>query len=784
MRELRIDGFPFKSTLSFTGIIGYWELQQYNDDPIISTQAKAIIELVEKQPEIRSSFSNIEEAEPHQDLIKKLVSAVVPPAAVDQQIMALFRPFSMEYFYATPKFHEIVNEAGSLINMAMDVSMEEIAAYKTISAYQAILYQFYGVEETEKERIVLQKTNENGLKDYFHMSFDPRFCEITLKGELPQFKDDDIEDLLRNLDDLPLWMEKLPPSLFEFRGFAIYSLTKATSVEVVSQIKEALLEQGSVLNQAKIEVLESNLRSMLRIPDLKIGISSHHSQENKIQAAKESCRSKLVKEDGVLDERLYDIYKQLKESKGPIVVTDIDRDPRFPITSKELKEKIKSLMLIPLISHDELIGVLEIGSKKAKALNMARLLQLQEILPLFSVALERDREEMRNKIQSTIKENYTSIHPSVEWKFREAAMHILYQQEIGEGVKPDEIVLDNVHPLYAASDIRNSSIIRNEAIAKDLIEQLKLSKKVIQEARKELDYPIFGEIVYRINKSVSKLKRGLLSGDELSIVNFLKDEVEPLILGLEGDINGFKEVTKEYWNALDQEIGIVYNHRKDFERSLTRINDEISLYLERQQEKAQSIFPHYYEVYKTDGVEYNVYLGQSITNEKHFKPIYLRNMRLWQLQTSIEIARMAEDLKTDLPIPLDTTHLVLVHSQPLAVKFKMDEKQFDVDGAYNMRYEIVKKRIDKVHIKDTDERLTKPNTVAIVYSHPEDALEYKSYLEYLRHKGMIGPVIEELDLEDLQGVSGLRALRVKVEMGPSQMEKELEKIGATSKVQK
>ena len=33
------------------------------------------------------------------------------------------------------------------------------------------------------------------------------------------------------------------------------------------------------------------------------------------------------------------------------------------------------------------------------------------------------------------------------------------------------------------------------------------------------------------------------------------------------------------------------------------------------------------------------------------------------------------------------------------------EKRFDVDGAYNIRYEIIKKRIDKAHIKNTQENM-------------------------------------------------------------------------------
>ena len=104
---------------------------------------------------------------------------------------------------------------------------------------------------------------------------------------------------------------------------------------------------------------------------------------------------------------------------------------------------------------------------------------------------------------------------------------------------------------------------------------------------------------------------------------------------------------------------------------------------------------------------------------------------------------------------LRVASLILVHSNPLAIKFRMDEKQFDVDGAYNIRYEIIKKRIDKAHIKGTEERLTVPGKIAIVYSQEKDAEEYYKYIKYLGS-------VEKLDIEDLQGVSGLKALRVDV----------------------
>ena len=64
-----------------------------------------------------------------------------------------------------------------------------------------------------------------------------------------------------------------------------------------------------------------------------------------------------------------------------------------------------------------------------------------------------------------------------------------------------------------------------------------------------------------------------------------------------------------------------------------------------------------------------------------------------------------ENLMQNLPIELEVTSLIFSFNIPISIKFRMDEKRFDVDGAYNARYEIVKKRIDKAHVEDSDERI-------------------------------------------------------------------------------
>jgi hypothetical protein len=109
----------------------------------------------------------------------------------------------------------------------------------------------------------------------------------------------------------------------------------------------------------------------------------------------------------------------------------------------------------------------------------------------------------------------------------------------------------------------------------------------------------------------------------------------------------------------------------------------------------------------------------------------------------------------------------------MSIRFRFDEKKFDVDGTYNLRYEIMKKRIDKALIKGTKERLTQPGKIAVVYSHFKEANEYKRYLEFLGSIGNTKCELEEFDLEDLQGMSGLRALRFTVNLDSKAFDKKM-----------
>ena len=418
--------------------------------------------------------------------------------------------------------------------------------------------------------------------------------------------------------------------------------------------------------------------------------------------------------------------------------------------------------MAPLGTKDEFIGILELGTSTPGKLNAINTLKLREVLDLFSVALERSLDELGNRVQAIIKEKYTAIHPTVEWKFVDAAVGHLHQMEEGKMAEAESLVFKDVIPLYGMADIRGSSRERNKSIQGDLIEQLDMAQHTLVSVNKIRELPVLDELSFRLQKHKESIREGLSSGDEIATIEFIQQEIDPVFNHLKEQDEALAAIIADYQNLLDPGLGILYKRRKAYEDSVTMLNDTIAAYIDQEQENAQEIFPHYFQRYKTDGVDYNMYVGQSLVNDKAFDPLYLKSLRLWQLITTAEITRIAGKLKKKLPVPLETAQLVLAYSNPLSIRFRLDEKQFDVDGAYNIRYEIVKKRIDKAYIKNTEERLTQPGMIAIVYSQDRDAVEYEKYVEYLQAKGYLEKNVEYLELEELQGVRGLKAMRVRV----------------------
>lgn len=780
-RDLHINNFPFKCTLSLTNIIGYWQVLQNDSNPFYASSAKNILARVEKIPELLKPIEDLTVVYQNKELINLIMSAIYPPALEEGKMSSVMLPFTQVEIYSTPEFEKVMAESASQESLRNELETEEMMSHKVMNAYAAIMQMYYGRNiPLDRHFIYNMKNTKTGLNKFYKAEINPMFCEVILNGALPELSGENIKHLEDNLYKLDIWMKYLPPELFEFQGVVKINLTDVTSEEVKSRIKDELLQKDSIVQQEGFELLENKFQSLLQLKDIKLGLAAYQKGKGSfINYGNRIVRSILLGDEQEIACSMTNnsLYEWFQNNPEPFVIEDLNKsDSMGGYEQKLVAEGVQNLLLGPLVYNNEFVGLLELASPNIGDLKALSLSKIKDVLPLFAVAVKRSSEEFANKVESIIKKKYTSIHPTVEWKFTEAAHDMILQEDEGLTPVPKPIVFENVYPLYAASDIRNSSLERNNSINADLKFQLQIAKRVLNEAKEFSQLPIIEETLYRLKEYETKLKRKMVTGDEVTIVSFLQTEVEPIIKNIKSNIPGFGNAAKAYFNELDENLGIVYQSRKHFEESLTRINEEISTILDEEEIRAQKMFPHFFEKYKTDGVEYNIYIGDALTEKLKFDPIYLKNMRLWQLMVTVEIANKVAAIKDQLSLALDTTHLILVHNAPLSIRFRMDEKKFDVDGAYNIRYEIIKKRIDKALIEGTNERITQPGKIAIVYSQDKDAKEYQSYISFLAKKGFLKKDVEDVKLEELQGVSGLRALRVSVNMPTDSIMKEVESI--------
>ncbi len=754
---------PFITHFSFEKVIDWWRGQLNEPASFETDRAAEVLKRVEKNPALAEPFTDTAFIENNKEDIQLLLSPFFPSLTTTNETRAATMPYQDFFFNVTKRFAAILDAADGDIGVPNN-DFDFMYVFGGIS----ILNRFYGAKINYARNFYFDiPDKKTGIMHRYRAFFNGDFAGLKPLKEI-ELTEKDIRELINNFDNVELWKKKIPPQSFLLEGITIVTLFEVTREESISALKYDLLKKDALVMPDIVEQIRTNLGALLDIRQLKTGFISWNKERNLLQALGYGFWNSIVMSDKKtkkIEDAFYDVSEQcLFTRKAPFILPEInEKDAGKNVLSAQLvKHKLKSYIAIPLLYNDEPIGILELGSENANELNAIIPYKLKGVVPLFTTALKRWQEEFKNQLETIIRQKCTAIHPTVAWRFTEAAEKLLSNLRFFADASMEPIVFNDVYPLYGQVDIQGSSTRRNLAIQGDLVEQLTLARAVLDMAVDKFSLPIYKELQFRIERYIEKLEGGLAAGDENQVLEFLKAEIYPVFNHLHTLSPEMHKALLDYEKQLDPSLGAVYKRRKDYEQSIKLINDKVSAYLDKMQLAAQNMFPHYFEKYKTDGVEHNLYIGQSLVNNKTFHSLYLQNLRLWQLLVMCEIENTVHRLKPNLKTKLEICSLILVHSNPLAISFRMEEKRFDVDGAYNIRYEIMKKRIDKALVSETNERLTQPGKVSIVYSQDKEAREYMNYLRYLQSINYIGPNVEWLTLKDLQGVTGLKALRVEV----------------------
>ena len=782
-----IPGSLVHSSLSFCPLLNALKKNIEEGNPGMKKLYGSVVKEFESHPELMNTITDLQVLTPHTELIEELLAAVFPPTTANY-MYGVGIPFNNQIVYASPRFKTMLKPGTQEMIEPEGMIGSNSSQDKMHVAFGLVLKKFLGFNSPETSRSIHPSLNKDtGLTRYLELRTDARFIDVKPIGDMPLLPESVLNAHTNNIMTTAELMEQVPLDKFTFEGIAVIRVNDLTEQEVITQIKNRLLDINAFSDAAVYTELEKHIQDLIGLKDLAIGITPFFKiNSHYVYSDLHNNNSILFKHFHSITDKdeISDYCKLLfRESKHPLLFETMSEQSLNDVQCLQYYhlEGARSLIICPLKNQQGLLGMLEISSAIPGQLKPAHIGKIDAAIPLFLLGLEKSLEQLNSHVDAVIKKKFTAVQPAVEWKFTEASLNYIVNQHQKKDAKIERIAFSDVHPLYGAIDIRNSSTQRSHAIQLDLVEQLELAKKVITKAQANLSFPLLQEIDFILDKFIVSASDVLQSGEELNIQEFLQGQVVALFNHLHSTEPLIKKDVEHYFSVLDPQIGMLYHHRKEYEESVSRINDTLARFIDKEQAAAQKVYPHYFERYVTDGLEFNIYIGQSITPRKKFDEIYLRNLKMWELTVIAKAARVTHALEKELSLPLRTTQLILSHGQTLSILFRIEERKFDVDGAYNIRYEIVKKRIDKAHIKGTDERLTQPGKIAIVYTKAKDAAEYTEYIEFLQNKGLLKPGIEHHDLEELQGVVGLKALRVDVNFDDeNKEEKKVEMSGMTS----
>lgn len=762
----KLQSFPLQIQISFEKLFESYKKQTLDNSSVSNDHAAKVLAIAKKFPELSKGLTTEASVDKYREQIDVIMTDLFSSILQKNEIKIATIPYNDLIIKSTERYKNIVKVAGE--GFTPEISQFSDDEYYVMGCVIIINF-LYGFTIDFRRPLYYDIPDAKGIVRTYRLLYNGDFVDILKTDSAPDFNEKDFEELLDNFDNTNLWKEKFPPNSYTFSGFIIANLFDVTADVNIAKFKANLLHTEND-KESLDEDFETIFRSLFNCTDLQLGFSEYNEEELLLQEVSyKNIHSFILSGSDQMDSSIalcQTSYNTLFKQNDFYTISNATRYhnlyPENPLYKKFVDQGIDSAILAPIVDQGKVLGIMELVSPTANMLNSVNATKLRDIMPYLETYLVQAQQRKESELELIIQQECTSIHPSVHWKFKQEAKKYLQAQLVGNEPSFREAVFENVYPLFGQIDIKGSSGARNLAVKDDLELQLAYVLKIIKKIFDIEKLPIYEQLEFRIKDFLEDLATNFQVDSERSVVKFLKTEINPLFKHLSSKSDSLKVLIEMYNAKIDNTSGFVYKHRKNYDESVMEINRRMASVLDKKQKEAQQMYPHYFERFKTDGVEHNMYIGEAITKKNSFHKVYLYNLRLWQLQVMCQMENSHYKLKEKLALPLDVASMILVFNAPLSLRFRMDEKRFDVDGTYNARYEVIKKRVDKANIKGTNERITQAGKIAIIYSQKEDENEYLKYIKFLQHKKQLDKDVEILELEDLQGVTGLKAIRVPV----------------------
>lgn len=710
----------------------------------------------------------------YKDILQLIYSLSVSLIDTDpKRYWALATPLAEETFYGTNAFFDLWKNRLEEQDIQDQMQDGDNLNNQEKLVYALIFERLYGLPTKENNTIVYHHLNEKGeIIDYYDLNIDFKFVDIKPKKELPKF---DLGNLTKNTNDASLFdwnhvVNAIKIEDFELSGFTILTVKKSSLEHTIKRIQSILLNLATYNYHLFLSDLEKIIAPILKGRDTIFNLFPLF-QLNGLPFFDYSITNKSILISETYASNSYtNINPQVANYlKHPHLIFYNTLDAIKNTTSffdERIKASgVKTYRCIPLIHNHALSGIMEVYSHQLDQLNNETIQSLRALVPLLSQLSYDVTTEFKKRIDEIIINRFTTIQPAVQWKFNHVAAQYIQELENDEqNAHITPVIFQEVYPLYGAIDVKDSTVIRNASILKDFSFKVKQLALLIDELSRDGKHQLLIEFSKRVDHITGSLDQISFDESMVKIIEFFRKDVQPFLEAARREFSTKQAIIEHYAKHFftNRETGEFY--RNEFETSLWKINHIISKELNHFNSFIQGNYPSYFQKFRTDGIEYDIYIGESITPQQTFSKEFINIFRRQQIISMAHIALKAHHAKQDLPIFLETTQLIFINPHSIDISFREDERRFDVEGSLNIRYEIIKKRIDKIRVKRTKERLTQVNKIAIVYLSDEILEDLNLSIQAIYDMGIIESTVEHLKLEDLQGVVGLKAIRLTVNL--------------------
>ncbi|WP_315822317.1 GAF domain-containing protein [Paraflavitalea speifideaquila] len=365
------------------------------------------------------------------ELLEWIYTCITPAAQPEEEIMwSLWVPARPLLFYGTNAFYELIQQHKIDLHHR---TPEDFRREQLQMVYTFILRKLYHFHPRLNEYYHAYLNPATGLLQYYTIHINAQFIDVTTDGPLPPLDLRNLNDLLQVGAGYEVLENILPLQLFRFKGISVSTITDVTAQRSLENLRQVHLTQASGDASDALQDVIRSLKTLVRSNNIEFDLFPMVQVNGKYVYGYEVGGSGI----------LYSVWgdQTLTPEEFQLQAAGYAANPRSffsPDIHQEeasknkwlthfIEANVRSMATTPVFNERTMVGTVCMYTLGDDQFDEKTVGLLETALPSIAQLLQVFIDSFNLEINNIIREKYTAIQPAVQWKFREAAWHHLYQ---------------------------------------------------------------------------------------------------------------------------------------------------------------------------------------------------------------------------------------------------------------------------------------------------------------------------------------------------------------------